>query len=300
MTSFTPEAFGWCPDITDPRDFPFTQGILTNRPATLAPTTPSPPTLARPLNSLPDFLATSRLPAAQILDEETLQLHPRNDGPDHSTAAVMSLSLVDWLSRRWRGIPLNRSVKFLHQMTIRTQGGGGVMGVGLRATLKTLVRFGAPPEPMWPSNSPAADFPTDPMLFAFRGDYANLKFYRIDDRSSSANDTLIAIKQWLASGAPCLFGFSVPDCLTTHSWIPHEHDRSGILGGTAAIAMGYDDDFVENAPRPELRGALRIRCGWGDQWGEHGYGWLPYRYVLERWAIDFWGVHYPQRPSVSE
>ncbi|WP_144057374.1 C1 family peptidase [Novipirellula maiorica] len=290
MTSFTPGAFGWCPDITDPRDFPFTQGILTKQASTHTP----------PSNALPNHETDPPLPAIQILDEETLQLFQRSDGPAHSTAAVMSLSLVDWISRRWRGIPMNRSSKFLYQMTIRTQGGGGVMGVGLRATLKTLVRFGAPPEPMWPSHSPSPEVPTDPMLFAFQSDFADLKFYRIDDRCRPATETLFAIKQWLASGTPCLFGFSVPDCITSQSWIPHEHDRSGILGGTAAIAMGYDDNFVVNAPQPDLRGALRVRCGWGEQWGDHGYGWLPYRYVLERWASDFWGVLYPQWTSTLE
>ncbi|WP_442509672.1 hypothetical protein SH528x_001261 [Novipirellula sp. SH528] len=284
MSSFTPDAFGWCPDITDPRDFPFTQGILKAN-------------FLLPAREPRSSTAPRELPETHILDEETLQLRQLDHCPDHTTTAVMTLSLVDWISRRWRGIPLNHSSKFLYQMTIRTHGGGGLMGVGLRATLKSLVRFGAPPEPMWPSQTLSRAFPTDPTLFGFRSDYASLKFYRIDDRCDPAINRLTAIKYWLASGTPCLFGFSVPDCLTMQSWIPHEPNRSGILGGTAAIAMGYDDNFPQHDPRSDLRGALRVRCGWGDRWGDHGYGWLPYRYVLDRLACDFWGVLHPDWTS---
>ena len=52
------------------------------------------------------------------------------------------------------------------------------------------------------------------------------------------------------------------------------------MGGHAISAFGYDDE----------KGALLIRNSWGEEWGENGYGWLPYEYVLQGLVQDFWSV----------
>ena len=62
--------------------------------------------------------------------------------------------------------------------------------------------------------------------------------------------------------------------------------------GHAIVAVGYDDSRVVANPvtNKKTKGALLIRNSWGDSWGEHGYGWMPYEYVLQNVALDFWSL----------
>ena len=55
-----------------------------------------------------------------------------------------------------------------------------------------------------------------------------------------------------------------------------------VFGG----GVGYDDDRKFGTEK----GALQIRNSWGTGWGEDGYGWLPYKYVTEGLAVDFWSL----------
>ena len=56
-------------------------------------------------------------------------------------------------------------------------------------------------------------------------------------------------------------------------------NKEKLLGGHAVMAVMYDDN---------LR-VFGCRNSWGDKWGDEGYFYLPYDYILdEKLASDFW------------
>ncbi len=83
-----------------------------------------------------------------------------------------------------------------------------------------------------------------------------------------------------------MFGFTVYNFGNSKGEFEFPQAGQAVLGGHAVVAVGYDDARKIG----KHKGALKIRNSWGKQWGEEGYGWLPYRYVEAGLAVDFWGL----------
>jgi len=220
------------------------------------------------------------------------------DGLLHMSCAVSLLSVIDWQSKKWFGNKIDGSAEFLHRLTVKIWGGGGVRGVGLRSTLKTLKRFGTPPQRLC-ENSEAKPLLQRPELFGYSRDFSDIEFVRLDPDSRTSQQTLDAMRAFLFNGDPLLIGFAVPHSISSNSFeVPLDFRRGGTMGGTACAVMGYDDNYpvfqqAGNAysdSSGEKSGAFLIHTCWGNQWGERGYGWLPYAFVKRRFAVDAWVI----------
>ena len=75
--------------------------------------------------------------------------------------------------------------------------------------------------------------------------------------------------------------------------IPFPSGNENFTGSHAVVAVGYDDDFeIENWRNGKKTvGAFLIRNSWGAGWGDGGYGWLPYDYILKGFTNDWWSLH---------
>lgn len=212
-----------------------------------------------------------------------------------SCTAHAGVGLVEYFERRALGKHIDASRLFLYKVTRNLMHETGDTGAYLRTTMGALVIFGVPPEEYW--EYVIANFDNEPPAFcyAFAQYFQAIKYYRLDSAGIFKAALLERIKKYLAAGLPSMFGFTVYSSLSQADEtgkIPYPTQREDILGGHAVCAVGYDDNMkIKNAYADvETTGAFLIRNSWGREWGSAGYGWLPYEYVLQDLAIDWWSV----------
>jgi C1A family cysteine protease len=209
-----------------------------------------------------------------------------------SCTANAGVGMIEYYEKRSFGKHIDASRLFLYKTTRNLMHSTGDTGAYLRTTMESLVLFGVPPEEYWPYD--IANFNNEPLSFcyAFAQNYQTIKYVRLDSLDTPKNALLNRIKTNLAAGLPSMFGFTVYSSINQSPGgkIPFPSKGEKILGGHAVMTVGYDDKMKIKNPNNgvETTGALLIRNSWGSGWGEQGYGWLPYDYVLKELALDWW------------
>jgi C1A family cysteine protease len=203
----------------------------------------------------------------------------------NSSPAQACVDLVQYFDRRALGRTVKLSKLFVHQTTQRLVGRLGSEGMDLRSTLKAITSFGVPYDQRWPYDLDKVNEEPAAFLYAFAERFRSIRYVRLDGRNSTGHETLTLVKAMLSAGFPSVFGFSVPASISRNGDIPYRPTFDTIQGGQAVVAVGYDDQRISST-----KGALQIRNSWGSDWGDEGYGWLPYAYVEEQLAADFWTI----------
>ncbi len=213
-----------------------------------------------------------------------------------SCTAHAGVGLVEYFEQRAFGTYIDASRLFLYKATRDLLHWTGDTGAFLRSTMEALVLFGVPPEEYWQYIVANYDVEPSAFLYAFAQNYQAITYYRLDPSGTPKPTLLNQIKTNLAAGLPSMFGFTVYSSYTqanTTGKIPYPTSGEKVVGGHAIDAVGYDDTMkIKNtaAGAVETTGALLIRNSWGTGWGDKGYGWLPYAYVLNGLAVDWWSL----------
>lgn len=277
VTAKGKHGMGWIPDYPDFRDYTEeTEDVKT----VLAPT---------------GLKKAKQFPTSVDLKEWCSAVE--NQGMLGSCTAHAGVGIIEYYEKKSFGRHIDASRLFLYKVTRNLMKMKGDTGAYLRSTMGAMVLFGVPPEEYWAYTDDEIEFDREPPAFcyAFAQNYQALKYFRHDPPGTPTDTILKRVKTYLAAAHPAMFGFTVYSSIEQADdtgKIPFPSPMEKIEGGHAIVAIGYDDKMkIKNKyGGVETTGALLIRNSWGDGWGENGYGWLPYEYVLRGLAEDFWSI----------
>lgn len=284
-------AMGWLPDYPDFRDMTIEHDDVSLRMKGLGQT-----------DSVKKMLMkTGAVKVAKPTLPASVSLIPwfspiEDQGNLGSCTANAGVGLVEYFERRAFGKHSDASRLFLYKTTRNMMQEKGDTGAFLRTTMGAMVLFGLPPEAYWPYNEDAFDKEPSAFCYAYAQNYQSISYYRLDPPGTKPDELLTRIKTNLAAGLPSMFGFTVYNSIVQANdsgKIPYPTKGDKIAGGHAIVAAGYDDKMkIKNttAGAKETVGALLIRNSWSTDWGDNGYGWLPYEYVHKGLADDWWSL----------
>lgn len=277
----TGTAMGWMPDPPDIRDY--TPYSVEVQPLFQAAKLFDDEDVG-PSSALDVVTMSKGLPESQDLRRWCSPIE--NQGGLGSCTANAGVGLMEYYERRTTGNHLDASRLFVYKTTRKLLGWTGDTGAYLRVTMQAMALFGAPPEKHYPYV--ITDFDLEPLAYhyAMAQNYQSLRYYRLDSVNLTKNELLLRLKCFLRAGLPFMFGFSVYNFGNDEGEFHYPRPGERRRGGHAIVGVGYDDNRVIEG----RKGALLIRNSWGTGWGDKGYGWLPYDYILNGLSADFWSL----------
>jgi C1A family cysteine protease len=214
-----------------------------------------------------------------------------------SCTAHAAVGLVEYFEIKAHNKHIDGSRLFVYKVTRNLMKASGDTGAWLRNVMGALCLCGVPDEKYWPYDVTAFDNEPPAFVYSVSDDFKALKYFCHDPQSAGlcGENVLASVKKYLAAGIPSMFGFwgfaSFEDT-DVKGGIPYPCPDEQAEWGHAIMAAGYDDGKIirNTKSNAETTGALLIRNSWGTEWGDNGYGWLPYDYVLNNLASDFWSL----------
>lgn len=225
--------------------------------------------------------ATENTPAAtdSIIDYTAQMLPVRDEGTEGS---VVGFALADVIEYQWfkaSGQKVRFSPREIYNLArtiehMQKEDSGALISDGVR-----VVRaIGAVTEQDWPYK--IGEFAQAPP----RG-FDKMRKYRT--RVATRLKTLDDIKSALRKSGPVVIGFTVYAGLQSGAAaktgiVPMPKANESVVGGHAVAIVGYDD----------TKKMLKFENEWGPDWGDKGYGYLPYSYITPNLVDDMWSVSF--------
>ena len=152
-------------------------------------------------------------------------------------------------------------------------------GAQIHDGIQVLNTIGVCPETDWPYDITKFAVKPEDKCFEEAKNHKSIEYKAIEQN-------LDQLKACLISGFPIAFGFVVyesfeSDQVATTGMVPMPKPTEKVLGGHAVAIVGFD----------EVKQVFIVRNSWGNSWGDKGYFYMPYEYVLNKeLADDFWSI----------
>lgn len=152
-------------------------------------------------------------------------------------------------------------------------------GATIRGAIKAINTYGLCPESEWPYD--ISKFASKPPTQSYKD---ALQDRAIKYQAIAQNITVM--KNCLAQGLPFVIGISVyqsfeSQIVANTGMVPLPKNSERLLGGHALMVCGYRDSNL----------TFIVRNSWGSGFGDGGYIYLPYAYLLDSGlSSDFWCI----------
>jgi len=144
-------------------------------------------------------------------------------------------------------------------------------GTSIKFAMKVLQKIGVPCEKAYPYNESYKGKPESWAKMIAKWGLID-SYYRCEDLNS--------LKSSLANNGPTVIGIACFEeifYVGGNGYIPYPANPDWFYGGHAICAVGYDD----------VNKVIKFKNSWGKEWGNKGYGLLPYKYIND-FMWDAW------------
>ena len=194
-------------------------------------------------------------------------------------------SVISILERKHR-IYLSDMFAYYHARTSsKWEGGKGVdiketTGINLRSALTVMAKKGTCKQTTWPYIKENVFKIPDDKFLEEASNYKVSGFARLEHREVHPEIVLENLKILLEAQIPVICGITLP-----LQSLSEGIKKTGILPFCwfsktchAIVLVGFD----------ESKEQFIFRNSWGKEWGDEGYGYIPYSYIQNRKCYDFW------------
>lgn len=162
-------------------------------------------------------------------------------------------------------------------------------GASLRDGMKSVASDGICNEKYWPYDINKYKISPTEICYENATKNKTIQYTRLYQNLSQ-------LQNCLSNGYPFVFGIKVyesfeSDVVASTGYVPLPNvSKEKLLGGHALLAVGYDNTSKH----------FIVRNSWSSDWGDEGYCYIPYEYMLNRkLAHDFWYIGKITKPSTK-